>query len=652
MPEQYSKGRTKNRNPDGSWTGRGDPSEGLARKPDKTPQQLQDELRGEFKSGAEYGKKTKEYGEKFDEWNNKRKGFNQQHSGTLVPKGTKAPSFAGKKPIPWEIAKDVAWHILNPPLDPDSTAPSWEMPPYPDNPIVPPYPKNPSICGMGPIYMKGVTWREGMPTSLDEYRVFMTDGRDPFIYNHDELPTVGTFTQFDTKGNPNGQPTLLGGIAGEKRKGTTVYATFTESYKYVAFWSQAVHKWPGKGTKFVSSVKRSVISPPREVDGFDGYYYFSSRDGSPYIDPDFKPWLGNLVPWSERVCSVPIIYDEPENVPDTIKPDDYDRGVDDGMGCKWQKDEISYQLPKLKIGEAEVGGNTISIDDGLLPLAQYLCKSIEMMHRGIGLDLLDKTELPVSLMNQGGSKVKHKSMAELSQWQFDNVSSLVGLPVKNTITNIDNETKDLQFKNIQDCLSYLVHQQRESDLDLMVIEQYSTKIAQQLEAVTQIALRQQSDIEMIVQELGFKFKWETQTRPCLYKTGMKDDDEVTGILELFKGGSVSYPVRKWDDELDQRQIALRTNLYAEIAAKAYLQPKNSKDEISGLDARIKMGKADKENWLEWVRTINTPEKGVVSGSTTPFIEEYDKGTIVAKAVKTPASGLSLFMKPVKPKRTT
>lgn len=650
MPEEYLKGRTKNRNPDGSWTGKGDPSEGLTRKPDKTPEELKDERDGAIDSGKNYAEKFGEYNEKLKEWSDKKKLFNEKHGRSLAPKGTKLPNFTDKKPTPKGLAADVAWWILNPPAEPDTNASGWEMPPYPKQPLDPPYPKRPSICGMGSIFMHGVTYRPGMPTTIDEYRVFMTDGRDVNLYNWEELETVGTFTQFNTAESPNKPPKRLWGIAGEKNKTTQFYATFTELRKEQAYWSQAVGTWPGTKTKFVSDVKMSFIKPPRP-DGFDGYYGVSSRGGSPYVSPDFQAWLGNLIPWSQKVCSIEIIYDEPRNVPDNENPNDYNR-EGDGMGCQWQKDEISYELPKLKIGEAEVGGNTISIDDGLLPLAQYLCKAVEMMHRGIGLDLLDKTELPVSLMNQGGSKVKHKSMAELSQWQFDNVSSLVGLPVKNTITNIDNETKDLQFKNIQDCLSYLVHQQRESDLDLMVIEQYSTKIAQQLEAVTQIALRQQSDIEMIIQELGFKFKWETQTRPCLYKTGMKDDDEVTGILELFKGGSVSYPVRKWDDELDQRQIALRTNLYAEIAAKAYLQPKNSKDEISGLDARIKMGKADKENWLEWVRTINTPEKGVVSGSTTPFIEEYDKGTLVAKAVKTPASGLSLFMKPVKPKKTT
>ena len=345
---------------------------------------------------------------------------------------------------------------------------------------------------------------------------------------------------------------------------------------------------------------------------------------------------------AQVVCIVPF---GPEEREPTQKPLNYDR-EDEGMPCQWQKDEVAYELPKLKIGSKEIGGNSINIDDGLKPLAEYLCKSVEMMHKGMGLNLLDDKEFPVSLLNQGGAKVKPSSLAQLSQWQFDNVSSLVGLPIKNTLTNIEDQTSDIQFRSVQDCLSFMFHQQKESDTDLTVLEGYCSRIAQQLEAVTQICLRQHADIEMIIQELGFKYKIETEKRPSLYKLGMKADDETTGILELFKGGEVSYPVRKWDDEFDQRQIALRTNLYAEISARSFLQPKNTKDELPGLDARIKMTKANKEDWLEWVKTINEPEEGTYAGGTMPYIEEFTPGTKESKKIAAPASGLSLFMKPV------
>lgn len=598
------------------------------KKPDKTPEQIQKE-REDLASGTKDLKgKVDEYGENFKKWSEKKAEYARKNGGSLVPVGKLEKIPYGKKPIPWQIAGEVAWWILNPPLDPNDTAPDWEIP-IPDVPTLPVKGDQTSICGMGPIRIGG-KYVEGMPRFINQYRIRLK----LFLQRkHASFGDLGIVKVFDTV--PYGTPcNRHSGIAGQRS---------IAGGRYRKYWTQVRGNIPYSSQKYISSVN---VRRPRS--DWDGYSY-ANQIGTA-APPEDDAGLDNYFPVAELECSVEIIYDEDLISPDPVNPNDYDRTQDEEeMGCKWQKDEISYELPRLKIGDTEIGGSSINIDDGLLPLAQYLCSAMKMMHSGIGLDLLDKTELPVNLTNKGGAKVKHKSLAELSQWQFDNVSSLVGLPVKNTITNLDNETKNLQFKNIQDCLSYIVHQQKESDLDLMVVEQYCTKIAQQLEAVTQIALRQQTDIEMIIHELGFKYKWETEKRYCLYKTGMKDDDERTGILELFKGGEVSYPVRKWDDELDQRQIALRTNLYAEIAAKAYLQPKNSKDEISGLDARIKMGKADKENWLEWVKTINAPEKGVTSGSTTPFIEEYDKGTIVAKAVKTPASGLSLFMKPVKPK---
>ncbi len=322
----------------------------------------------------------------------------------------------------------------------------------------------------------------------------------------------------------------------------------------------------------------------------------------------------------------------------------------DEMGCQWQKDEVSYTLPELKIGDSTIGGNSINIDDGLIPLANFVCKSMEMIHKGLGLNQLG-AELPKLVTDRGGTKIKPSSLAELTQWQFDNVSSLVGLPVETAITNLENSTKDIVFRNVQDCISYMFQQQKESDLDLMVIENYCTRIAQQLEAVTQISLRQQADIEMLVKELGFRWKWETKTRKSLYKIGMSDEDEKTGILELFKGGEVSYPVRIWDDKLDSRQIAMTTNLYSEIASKSNFHSFNTDSPIPGLDARSKMSKTGEEDWKEWVKGINTPEKGTISGGTTPYIEEYSQTSITAKKIAEPASGLSLFMKPKKAKVT-
>ena len=322
----------------------------------------------------------------------------------------------------------------------------------------------------------------------------------------------------------------------------------------------------------------------------------------------------------------------------------------DEMGCQWQKDEVDYALPELKIGDKTIGGNSIKIDDGLIPLANFVCKSMEMIHKGLGLNQLG-IEVPKLVTDRGGTKIKPKTLAELTQWQFDNVSSLVGLPVETAITNLENSTKDIVFRNVQDYISYMFQQQKESDLDLMVIENYCTRIAQQLEAVTQISLRQQADIEMLVKELGFRWKWETKTRKSLYKIGMSDEDEKTGILELFKGGEVSYPVRVWDDKQDSRQIAMTTNLYSEIASKSNFHSFNTNSPIPGLDARSKMSKTNEEDWKEWVKSINTPEKGTISGVMTPYIEEYSQTSITAKKIAEPVSGLSLFMKPKKAKVT-
>lgn len=336
----------------------------------------------------------------------------------------------------------------------------------------------------------------------------------------------------------------------------------------------------------------------------------------------------------------------------------YDRG--DEMGCQWQKDEISYQLPKLKIGDKEIGGESIKIDDGMLPFADYMCKSIEIMFKGLGLDKVAQ-ELPKNILKRGMTDPKFtpQSLGELMHWQFNNVSGLVGAPVETAIKNIEGEEKTIPFRSVQDVISALFHQQKESDLDLWVIEQYCVRMAQQLEAVTQICLKQDADIDMLVKEAGFKWDWETRTRKTLYKHGMKDEDEKTGIVELFKGGEVAYPVRIWKDEFDARQISLTASLYSEISAKQGMFKIDPSEDLPGFAARKKMKKQDNESWKEYVKTINSHSQAVdgqnasrvVSGMSTPFIEEYTKGTVTAKKVDEPKSGLSLFQKkPKTPKK--
>ena len=541
-----------------------------------------------------------------------------------------------KNPDPRVIAAKVVLKILEPIPVADGTLPDWTTP-TPTWPPQKPKGDQESICGKGPIRVKG-RYSPGMPTAMSQYGIYPYDSGRPYASQNPEKIGI---VKCDSRRTM--VPLRPDGSQVQLKRNTFQYAKlsipgkikrrmpYTQTVQLFA--TQIYGPYPYSDEIYVSSpiyMKHFPEMGYRDpIEGYDGVAMYPSND---------------IVLGAKLECTVPIFYDD--DFADTVDPNDYGRKGDDDMGCKWQKDEQAYELPKLKIGALEIGGNSINIDDGLKPLAEYLCKSVEMMHKGMGLNLLDDKEFPVSLLNQGGEKVKPSSLAQLSQWQFDNVSSLVGLPIKNTLTNIEDQTSDIQFRSVQDCLSFMFHQQKESDTDLAVLEGYCSRIAQQLEAVTQICLRQHADIEMIIQELGFKYKIETEKRPSLYKLGMKADDEVTGILELFKGGEVSYPVRKWDDEFDQRQIALRTNLYAEISARSFLQPKNTKDELPGLDARIKMTKENKEDWLEWVKTINEPEEGTYAGGTMPYIEEFTPGTKESKKIATPASGLSLFMKPV------
>ena len=619
-------------------TGIPDPDFSKYKKPDKTKEERKKETDEGYKKSKKLVDDIKKHQGDLKEWGEKTRRYWRD-----FPDGTAsgAKNFAGLRPSLGKVAGGVFFDII---LDPLPAA-NGELPPVgpPGAPNEPPEPPDfpaggdqVSICGKGDlnpafynggkgggfvaqIRVKRATYFRSNPAKYKQMGIckyYCNDGQSAKHFEdnfREELDYAGVWRDWFKYRQRSGADDLgywVYTLESQVRKYTINYMGKKWFYKWL-FWS--VQRFGNKDCS-------------RDPVGYTNHYAH----------------LGRLE------CIVPVPLGEKSPV---VKPNDYDRKNDEEeMGCQWQKDEVDYSLPELKIGDNSIGGNQIKIDDGLVPLANFLCKSIEMLHKGLGLNQLG-AELPKLVSDRGGAKIKPSSLAELTQWQFDNVSSLVGLPVETAITNLENSTKDIAFRNVQDCISFMFQQQKESDLDLMVIENYCTRIAQQLEAVTQIALRQQADIEMLVKELGFRWKWETKTRKSLYKIGMSDEDEKTGILELFKGGEVSYPVRVWDDKLDSRQIAMTTNLYSEIASKSNFHSFNTDSPIPGLDARSKMSKTSEEDWKEWVKGINTPEKGTISGGTTPYIEEYSQTSITAKKIAEPASGLSLFMKPKKAKVT-
>jgi hypothetical protein len=589
-----------------------------------------------------------------------------------VVRPVKKPSNWIKKGITGGFKDFIIDEALKPAGGSDGTIPSFAFPGLPPPPPSPIPPRPPSICGQK---LDRVQWgaKKGDRLEVFEYGVYLKTSYGGVLgtagYKEPDQGVV-QFVKINGKW-VGGRPWAVNDVTVAASKRFSVY------YEYYDLIKGGVEK------VLYGWVYRMQVRPKTYLNK-RGWVYGDVREP----DESVKTGTGKGIPkkqfnysdhirtWLAQDHGAVPIYEPPLTVSNMVarysfatyglicsntdfedgideenyEPlDDYDFDVDEDteMGCKWQKDEVGYQLPELKIGENTIGGNSIQIDDGLIPLADFLVKAVEMMHRGLGLQNLDITEFDKVLGDPGKGKLKPASLSELVHWQFENVSNLVGLPSSQAITTLDNQTKDFAFRNVQDALTFLYQQQKESDMDLKIIETYHAKTAQQLEAVTQIALRQTADLEMIVQELGIKWKWERKERPSLYKHGMSDDDETTGILELFKGGTVAYPVRVWNDEVDSRQIALRTNLYAEMAAQSTLTRINSSEGIPGLDARSRMKSGDDESWKEWVKAINSPEKGTVSGVATPYIEEYEKGSLQAKNIAAPTSALSVFMKPKK-----
>ena len=281
--------------------------------------------------------------------------------------------------------------------------------------------------------------------------------------------------------------------------------------------------------------------------------------------------------------------------------------------------------------QAEAVGAAIFAGPGLTSPVKTLSGQMNIWaslnHMMSGHHQLGRSDFPQDMMKPGGTKIKHTTALGFNHWSFNQLSNLVGMPAKHNIVDKDGVSTSQSFKNQSDAIENIHSQNLGFEQDLSAIEKMLFKITQSLEMITQVALQNKYDIEVLIHESGAKTKQVTLNRPGVFTHGKDDKKESSFDRMMNKVDSVMV-VRQWDDKIDAKQLALKTNMEAQIAAMS------NKFEFDKTNPKLPIVDRPKQNPKkqqedEWRRYVKTSEKpGTVRqspGIPVPEIKEIKLG---------------------------
>lgn len=296
--------------------------------------------------------------------------------------------------------------------------------------------------------------------------------------------------------------------------------------------------------------------------------------------------------------------------------------------------DLYYQptgKPLVPNVQAEVMGTAMFGGAGLvaaksLPMEMNAWASLN--HMLAGHHQLGKTEFPKDMMNPAGAKTKPTTALGFNHWAFNQITNLIGLPNKHTVTNANGTTTAQSFKNQSDAIENVHAQNMGMEQDLEAIEKYLFKISQALEMVTQVVIQNKYDIDVLIDESGCKTKQKIVDRPGVFTHG-KDDKNESFFERLMNKFTNKMVVREWNDDIDAKQLAKKTNMEAQVAAMS------NKFEFDKTDPKLPIVDRPKQNPKaqqddEWQRYVNTSENpGTLRqtpGLPVPNIQEIKLGT--------------------------
>jgi hypothetical protein len=234
-------------------------------------------------------------------------------------------------------------------------------------------------------------------------------------------------------------------------------------------------------------------------------------------------------------------------------------------------------------------------------------------------------EFDLSVLNPAKGKTKITDALGFSQWSFNQIDERLGIPSPQEIKTPQGSTITKSYRNIQDSVEEANALNVAALQDLEVIERYVFALVQDQQKMMQIVLQSRSDLDLVIEDLGCKYKEITASHPTHIDLS-KATDGSSSFDRLFQRGTVHYVSRKWDDTADKNQKLERMSYDTQIAAMSSKFELDKTNPSIPLDNSRKTKGSSDEVWRTFVSTLTEPPEGYVSkGNPIPEIKEVKNG---------------------------
>jgi hypothetical protein len=230
-----------------------------------------------------------------------------------------------------------------------------------------------------------------------------------------------------------------------------------------------------------------------------------------------------------------------------------------------------------------------------------------------------------SVMDPAQGKTKITDMVGFQKWTFDQIDQRLGLPTKHTVIDSSGRTQTKSFQSVQDAIEEGNALNIVAGQDLEVVERYLFALTQDLQKLMQIALQTREDVDLVIDDLGCKFKETKRSHPT--HISLKGPGQSGSLESLFKRGEVHYVARTWDDKADKNQKLERIGYDTQIAAMSNkFELDKTNPQLPLANSRATKGQSE-ELWKVFVSTLEEPPEGYVTpGNPIPDIKEIENGT--------------------------
>jgi hypothetical protein len=230
-----------------------------------------------------------------------------------------------------------------------------------------------------------------------------------------------------------------------------------------------------------------------------------------------------------------------------------------------------------------------------------------------------------SVMDPKSGKVKIDDAMGFQQWQFNQMDERMGMPTQMQLKDASGRIQPHTYRSMQDTMEEVSVTTVAALQDVEIVERYVVGLTQDMQKLMQICLQNRADLDVIIDDLGCKFKEVKKSHPTHIR--LTAPGIASSLANVFQGGEMHYVARVWDDSADKNQKLERMSYDTQIAAMSNKFEFNKNDpELPLQKARAADKPQNDQLWRTYVSTMEEPPDGYVTpGNPIPDIKEIKNG---------------------------